>query len=63
MKGKGIKNSFSSKVKEELYKQIGQARHCQIAELGAIISFCGRFQKAGDNKYDFKMRMLCSQTK
>ena len=55
MKGKGIKNSFSSKVKEELYKQIGQARHCQIAELGAIISFCGRFQKAGDNKYDFKI--------
>ncbi len=55
MKGKGIKMSFSSKVKEELYKQIGQARHCQIAELGAIIGFCGRLKKAGDNKYDFKI--------
>ncbi len=34
--------SFSSDVKEELSKQIAKARHCQIAELAAIIGMCGR---------------------
>ena len=34
--------SFSSEVKEELYGQIGRARHCQIAELAAFIRMCGR---------------------
>ena len=28
--------SFSSEVKQELAKQIGNARHCQLAELAAI---------------------------
>lgn len=35
--------SFSSQVKEELLKQISPARHCRIAEIAAIISFCGRY--------------------
>lgn len=34
--------SFSLKVKEELVTAIGNARHCQIAELAAIISMCGQ---------------------
>lgn len=34
--------SFSSEVKEELEKQISKSRHCQLAELAAIISFSGR---------------------
>lgn len=34
--------SFSSHVKEELVKQIGKARHCQVAELAAILHFCGK---------------------
>lgn len=34
--------SFSQEVKEELSKQLPGARHCQIAELAAIISMCGR---------------------
>ena len=34
--------SFSSRVKEELSRQISPARHCQIAELAAILSLCGR---------------------
>lgn len=34
--------SFSSKVKEELSRQISPARHCQIAEIAAIISLCGK---------------------
>lgn len=33
--------SFSYRVKDELAKQIPTARHCQIAELMAIVSFCG----------------------
>lgn len=34
--------SFSREVKEELEKQIGKSRHCQLAELSALVSFCGR---------------------
>ena len=33
--------SFSSKVKEELYRHVSTARHCQLAELAAILHFCG----------------------
>lgn len=33
--------SFSGEVKEELLKQVGKSRHCQIAELAAIIAFEG----------------------
>ena len=36
--------SFSSKVKEELSRQLSPARHCQIAEIAAILSLCGRIQ-------------------
>lgn len=33
--------SFSGKVKEELSRQLSSARHCQIAELAALVSMCG----------------------
>ncbi len=33
--------SFSGNIKEELSRQASNARHCQIAELAAIISMCG----------------------
>lgn len=33
--------SFSGKVKEELATHVNGARHCQIAELAAILEFCG----------------------
>lgn len=36
--------SFSSDVKEELSRQISKSRHCQIAEIAAIISLCGRIR-------------------
>ena len=46
--------SFSSIVKEELSKKVSSARHCQIAELAAIYSFCGSFvQKNKENSYIF----------
>lgn len=32
--------SFSGEVKEELARHVGQARHCQIAELAAILACC-----------------------
>ncbi len=35
--------SFSSEVKEELSKRISPARHCQIAELAALLHFCGQY--------------------
>lgn len=44
--------SFSSEVKEELSLQMDKSRHCQIAELTAIISMCGRVSiSARDNVY------------
>lgn len=35
--------SFSGEVKKELAKHISPARHCQIAELAAIMHFCGQY--------------------
>lgn len=37
--------SFSSDIKNELGKQISNARHCQLAELSAIYDFCGTFEQ------------------
>jgi len=35
--------SFSYEVKEELAKHLGAARHCQMAELAAMLHFCGQY--------------------
>lgn len=43
--------SFSHDVKEELAQQISAARHCQIAELAAMLHFCGQY--GCDNKGNF----------
>lgn len=37
--------SFSSNVKEELLEIYGNARHCQMAELSAIVHFAGKIRK------------------
>ncbi len=47
--GKG--RSFSGKVKEELAKRISPARHCQIAELAAIMNFCGQYGRDDQGGY------------
>lgn len=47
--------SFSKNVKEELAKQISSARHCQIAEIAAIISLCGSISINADNQYFVKI--------
>ncbi|WP_105618347.1 DNA-binding protein WhiA [Vallitalea okinawensis] len=36
--------SFSSKVKNELARHVGKARHCSIAEIAAIIKMCGHVE-------------------
>ncbi|MCR5785176.1 MAG: DNA-binding protein WhiA [Eubacterium sp.] len=43
--------SFSGDVKEELSKQLPKARHCQIAELGAIVGMCGNVEGNSDEGY------------
>ena len=47
--------SFSKDVKEELSKQISPARHCQIAEIAAIISLCGNISINEKNQYFVKI--------
>ncbi len=47
--------SFSSQVKEELSKQISPARHCQIAEIAAIISLCGKVQIDENDRFRIKI--------
>ena len=43
--------SFSGMVKEELFRQIGSARHCKMAELAAILCSCGKMECfSGDSK-------------
>ncbi len=45
--------SFSGEVKKELAKRINTARHCQIAELAALMNFCGGY---GQRKVDGEAR-------
>lgn len=49
--------SFSAEVKEELFKSISISRHCQLAELAAILAFFGRQESAGTEE-----KRLCLQT-
>ncbi|MCI9217175.1 DNA-binding protein WhiA [Lachnospiraceae bacterium 42-17] len=37
--------SFSGKIKEELSEQYKEARHCNLAELSAILHMCGAFSE------------------
>ena len=46
--------SFSSKVKDELSRQLSPARHCQIAEIAAIISLCGKIIISEEDHYAIK---------
>ncbi len=43
--------SFSSEVKEELAKQVSPARHCRMAELAALMSFCGQYGRDEEGRY------------
>ncbi|GAA0806029.1 DNA-binding protein WhiA [Clostridium sp. AF19-22AC] len=47
--------SFSGNVREELSKQWSTARHCQIAELAALISMCGSIVINSCGRYSVKI--------
>ncbi|MBR6697157.1 MAG: DNA-binding protein WhiA [Lachnospiraceae bacterium] len=47
--------SFSSDVKEEIAKHYPTARHCQLAELSAIISMCGSVSIDIYDRYKIKI--------
>lgn len=47
--------SFSGNIKEELSHHWAKARHCQIAELSAIISICGDVIITANNKYGLRI--------
>ena len=48
--------SFSGEVKKELCEQISPARHCQLAEISAIIAFCGKLVVDKDQTLILKLQ-------
>ena len=48
--------SFSSDVKEELANQFSTARHCQIAEIAAIITMCGEVHTDDNQRFQVSVR-------
>lgn len=48
--------SFSGKVKEELENQVSHARHCQIAELAALINMCGSVKTAENGEITLRFQ-------
>lgn len=47
--------SFSGTVKEELEKQVSQARHCQLAEFAALFYLCGRVVRGFGGKISLEI--------
>lgn len=47
--------SFSSTIKEELARHAGEARHCRIAELAAIINLCGTVEKDASGAFSIQV--------
>ena len=47
--------SFSSKVKDELSRQVNPARHCQIAEIAAILSLCGKIKISDQDHFSIEI--------
>ena len=50
-----IRMSFSMDVKDELSRQSSSARHCQITEIAAIITLCGRVAISIKDEYTIKI--------
>ncbi len=48
--------TFSGKVKEELSRHWKETRHCQIAEMAAILSMCGKVSINSHEQYSVKVR-------
>lgn len=47
--------SFSSDVKDELSRHISPGRHCQIAEIAAIINLCGKVKISEFDEYSLEV--------
>ena len=47
--------SFSSRVKDELSRQVSAARHCRIAEMSAVLSLCGRVKISASDHFSIEM--------
>ena len=48
--------TFSGKVKEELSRHWSNAKHCQLAEITAIITMCGKVSINSREMYSIKVR-------
>ncbi|TCT14226.1 hypothetical protein EDC18_10622 [Natranaerovirga pectinivora] len=48
--------SFSTMVKEEIARHLGHGRHCEIAEIAAIINMCGRVKVLAENEASIKVQ-------
>lgn len=57
--------SFSGEVKQELTKQFSKARHCELAELQALVDFSGSYRQTGSLgvRILFKSENLFAATK
>lgn len=49
--------SFSSDVKQEVARHIGEARHCKIAEIAALIQMAGQIKIGDDGKISIKFQI------
>lgn len=47
--------SFSGMVKEEISKNVSNARHCQLAEFAAIVQFCCQISVGEDGRSYFRL--------
>ena len=47
--------SFSGEIKEELSKHCARARHCQLAELSALIGMCGEIHREENGSFGLKI--------
>ena len=47
--------SFSSEIKQELSWQLPSARHCRLAEISAILSFCSHVEAGADGPESVRM--------
>lgn len=54
--------SFSSNVKKELVQHIGNATHCKVAEVAAIISMCGSVAIDENERYAIIIRTETEST-
>ncbi|MFP4698190.1 MAG: DNA-binding protein WhiA [Eubacteriales bacterium] len=48
--------SFSTEVKEEIARHLGHGRHCQLAEIAAIINMCGRIRVVSNEEAIIKIQ-------